>query len=152
MMEEDEDEDANKRSLSVMIAEDNAINMKVASSILTKLGHRITSCWDGVAVLETLERETQSAFDFILMDLHMPRMGGMEATQKIREQWPDSSIQIIAVTADAFEEVRSSCLAKGFDGWLAKPFGVKELERIFSTSRRRRGGGHGARLPSADGP
>ena len=135
MMEEDDDEGGeSSRSLSVMIAEDNAINMKVASSILTKLGHKITSCWDGVDVLETLERDRGiAAFDYILMDLHMPRMGGMEATRKIRQQWPDSSIKVIAVTADAFEEVRSACLGNGFDGWLAKPFGVTELKNIFKT-------------------
>ena len=71
------------------------------------------------------------AFDLILMDLHMPVMGGMDAVRHLRAQHPGGyRAHVVAVTADAFEDTRDHCLAAGFDGWLAKPFRVEDLLKV----------------------
>jgi CheY-like chemotaxis protein len=62
----------------------------------------------------------------------------MEVVRELRRRWPASKVQVVAVTADAFEDTRDSCLAAGFDGWLAKPFRIEEFARVL--------GQHAARL------
>lgn len=57
--------------------------------------------------------------------------GGIELVKEIREAWPDSSAKVVAVTADAFEDTRDTCLSAGFDGWLAKPFRIQDLARVM---------------------
>ena len=117
----------------LLLAEDNAINMKVALRILRCLGFTsIVTAADGVAAVEAVAAAGGPAhFDAILMDLHMPRKGGIEAVQDIIRAWPHQRTQIIAVTADAFEETAELCRANGFTGWLAKPFRVEEFARIM---------------------
>lgn len=56
--------------------------------------------------------------------------GGMEVVREVRRRWPKSRTRIVAVTADAFEDTRDSCIAVGFDGWLAKPFRVEEFAKV----------------------
>jgi CheY-like chemotaxis protein len=79
-----------------------------------------------------IEKEEQGvdAFDIILMDLHMPRCGGLECVRKIREQYPDSKIPIVAVTADAMTESRDNCMRDGFTGWLTKPFRIEQIKSL----------------------
>lgn len=57
--------------------------------------------------------------------------GGIELIKEIRESWPGSTIKVVAVTADAFEDTRDTCLSAGFDGWLAKPFRIQDLARVI---------------------
>jgi len=117
--------------IRILLAEDNAINVRVARGILARCGHTdVTVAQDGIEVLEKLHAldKGPEEFDVILMDLHMPRMGGVEAVNEIQRLWPKCKTPIVAVTADAFEESRSRCLENGFTGWLAKPFRVEELE------------------------
>ena len=57
--------------------------------------------------------------------------GGMEVVRDVRQNWPDTSVRIIAVTADAFEDTRENCLRSGFDGWLAKPFRIEDLAAVM---------------------
>ncbi|KAK9840570.1 hypothetical protein WJX81_001725 [Elliptochloris bilobata] len=125
--------EARAAALRVLIAEDNAINMKVATSILARMGYsRVTQARDGQEALDHISaRGGPDAFDFILMDLHMPRKGGMEVVMELRARWPASRVRIVAVTADAFEDTRDQCLASGFDGWLSKPFRVEDLAGIM---------------------
>ncbi len=125
-------------SRKLLIAEDNAINMKVALGILRRLGFtNIVTAPDGVAAVEAVAAAGgPAAFDAILMDLHMPRKGGIEAVQDILRAWPNQKTKIIAVTADAFEDTRDSCIANGFSGWLAKPFRVEEFARIMGEERQ----------------
>jgi CheY-like chemotaxis protein len=120
-------------SRKLLIAEDNAINMKVALGILRRLGFtNVVTAPDGVAAVEAVAAAGgPAAFDAILMDLHMPKKGGIEAVQDILRAWPHQRTKIIAVTADAFEDTRDSCVAVGFTGWLAKPFRVEEFARIM---------------------
>lgn len=57
--------------------------------------------------------------------------GGMELVKEIRETWPDSSVKVVAVTADAFDDTRDLCLSAGFDAWLAKPFRIQDLAKVI---------------------
>lgn len=117
----------------LLLAEDNAINMKVALGILRRLGFtNVVTAPDGVAAVEAVAAAGgPAAFDAILMDLHMPKKGGIEAVQDILRAWPNQKTKIIAVTADAFEDTRDTCVANGFTGWLAKPFRVEEFAQIM---------------------
>ena len=125
---------ATNRHKKLLLAEDNAINAKVALRILNKLGfENIVMANDGVEAVAAVERAGGlDAFFAILMDLHMPRMGGMEAVADIKRKWPTSKTKIVAVTADAFEDTRDKCAAVGFDGWLAKPFRVEEFAKLMN--------------------
>ena len=57
--------------------------------------------------------------------------GGMEVVRDVRQNWPQTAVRIIAVTADAFEDTREKCLTSGFDGWLAKPFRIEDLASVM---------------------
>jgi two-component system, sensor histidine kinase and response regulator len=115
-----------KRSLSVLLAEDNAINQKLATRILEKMGHNVTIAENGREALEILEK---MRFDIILMDVQMPKMDGFEATSSIREKEKITGghIPIVAMTAHAMSGDREKCLAAGMDGYVSKPINTKEL-------------------------
>jgi len=117
---------AGQRSLRVLLAEDNAINQKLASRLIEKRGHRVAVAGDGRAALEALERE---AFDLVLMDVQMPVMDGFEATAVIRRQEKGTGrhVPIIAMTAHAMKGDRERCLAAGMDGYVPKPVQGQEL-------------------------
>jgi len=123
------------RTLRVLLAEDNKINTKVALKVLTRLGHTNTIvAEDGLQVLDVLAKSPNgiNSFDIILMDLHMPNMGGMEATKLIKDTYKDSNVPIVAVTADAFEDSKEKCLNSGFTEWLAKPFRIEQLHELLT--------------------
>jgi len=113
--------------LRVLLAEDNLVNQTLAVRLVEKLGHSITLVGSGRAAVEAVANE---AFDVILMDLQMPEMGGLEATQKIREI--ESQLQrytpIVAMTAHAMQGDRERCLSAGMDGYVSKPIQPKALE------------------------
>jgi PAS domain S-box-containing protein len=115
-----------RRPLSILLAEDNAVNQLLASRLLEKHGHRVVTASTGRAVLERLEKET---FDLILMDIQMPEMDGFEATAAIRkaEESTGKHLPIIAMTAHAMEGDRERCLAAGMDGYVSKPIQAKDL-------------------------
>eukprot|EP00894_Picocystis_sp_ML_P001540 jgi/Pico_ML_1/52057/g2827.t1 len=119
--------------LNILLVEDNKINAKVASMVLHRLGHTVLHVENGADALDFLRKEPNgpSKFDAVLMDLHMPKMGGFEATSAIRTLWPDVPVPIVALTADAFEDTRKRCLSAGFTAWLAKPFKVEALEEVL---------------------
>ncbi|MCX6595425.1 MAG: ATP-binding protein [Acidobacteria bacterium] len=104
----------------VLLVEDNLVNQKVCSQLLLKQGYQVVVANDG---LEALERLRQRQFDLILMDVHMPRLDGLETTMRIREDERQSGrhVPIIALTASAMVEDREQCLAAGMDAYLAKP-------------------------------
>ena len=102
--------------------------------MLAKCGHKdVTIAKDGVEVLEKLRDVPNGldAFDVVLMDLHMPRMGGMECVRQLRAQFPESRVPIVAVTADAVEDSREKCLNNGFTAWISKPFRVEQLAGLL---------------------
>jgi len=116
----------NQPRLHVLLAEDNAVNQRVAVRALEKNGHYVSVANNGVEALEILERES---VDLILMDVQMPRMGGIDATRTIREREKSvrTRVPIVALTAHAMAKDKEMCLAAGMDAYLAKPFQIQQL-------------------------
>ncbi|MFA7242087.1 MAG: response regulator [Sulfuricellaceae bacterium] len=112
--------------LDILLAEDNPINQKLAIRLLEKHGHTLTVANNGIEVLKIWR---QRNFDLILMDMQMPEMDGIKATQQIRKQEQDSGdhIPIIAMTANVMPEDRQRCLAAGMDGYVSKPINSDAL-------------------------
>ena len=111
--------------LSILLAEDNAVNQKLALRILQRLGYRADVAANGVEVLDALARQS---YDVVLMDMQMPEMDGLEATRQIRRRWPTGSRpRIIAMTANVMKEDQEACSAAGMDDYLGKPIQVEAL-------------------------
>jgi len=125
--------------LSILLAEDNRVNQKLAVRLLEKRGHEVTVVENGMEVLRSIEK---GAPDLILMDVQMPELDGIQATAAIRESEQKSGkhIPIIALTARAMSGDRERCEAAGMDGYVSKPlqseifFAV--IEEVFSKLRK----------------
>jgi PAS domain S-box-containing protein len=118
---------AEKFPLRILLAEDNVINQKVASRMLERMGYRIDLAADGLEVLQALERQT---YDLVFMDVQMPEMDGIEATNQIRQRFPKERIpRIVAMTAHALEGDRDRFLAEGMDDYVSKPIQINDLVR-----------------------
>ena len=115
--------------LRVLVAEDNPINRKVSSRMLTKLGCDFDTVNDGQ---EAVEAAGRAHYDLVLMDMQMPNMDGLEATAEIRaRETPGAHLPIVALTANAMPEDRQRCLDRGMDDFLSKPFGLDQLRAIL---------------------
>jgi two-component system, sensor histidine kinase and response regulator len=106
--------------LRILLAEDNAVNQKVAVAMLSRLGHHVVVAPDGQAAIDAYRREV---FDVILMDVQMPVLSGYDATRAIRaiERTAGTHVPIIAMTARAMKGDRETCLEAGMDDYLSKP-------------------------------
>ncbi|HEU5263699.1 MAG TPA: response regulator, partial [Gaiellaceae bacterium] len=105
--------------LRILLAEDNRVNQKVALALLDRLGYEADVAWNGLEVLEALERQP---YDVVLMDVEMPELDGLDASRRICERWPpDVRPRLIAMTANAMPEHREACLAAGMDDYVPKP-------------------------------
>lgn len=126
------------RLIKILIAEDNLINMKVALSILKRVGmNEVVTATNGVEALQAVEAAGGlGSFHLILMDLHMPMMGGIECVRELRRRWPDEATKIVAVTADAFDLTKEDCDSAGFNGFLPKPFRVEEMTRVINECQK----------------
>ena len=121
-----------RRPLRILLAEDNVINQKVATRILSQMGYRPDVVHNGVEVLEALERQK---YDVILMDIQMPDMDGLEATRRIRQTYTGAKRPwIIAMTANAMDSDRRNCFDAGMDGYLSKPVRIEALEAELTRS------------------
>jgi len=116
--------------LTVLLAEDNAINAKVIEHLLQAAGHRVIHVENGRAALEAMRAD---GLDGVLMDVRMPEMDGLTATQLWREEEQASGahLPIIALTANDSKEDRQACLAAGMDDFLVKPVNAAQLGAVL---------------------
>jgi CheY-like chemotaxis protein len=113
-----------RHPVRILLAEDNAINQKLALRLLGQLGYKAQVAGDGKQAIDALE---QGEFDVVLMDVQMPELDGLEATRRIRTRWPERPLRIIAMTANAMAGDREACLAAGMDDYISKPIRPAEL-------------------------
>ncbi len=119
--------------LRILLAEDNAVNQKLALRLLERMGYRADVAGNGLEAIEAVQRQT---YDVVLMDVQMPEMDGLEATRAICREWTqEQRPRIIAMTAGAMKEDREKCLAAGMDDYVSKPIRVEELVRALSQCR-----------------
>ncbi len=120
-------------TLRILLAEDNAMNRKVALGHLERLGYKADVASNGLEALEALE---QRPYDVVLMDVQMPELDGLDATRRICERWPpESRPHIIAMTANALPEDREACFAAGMNDYVAKPIRADELAVALNRAR-----------------
>ncbi|HET7527276.1 MAG TPA: response regulator, partial [Burkholderiaceae bacterium] len=140
------------RARHVLVAEDNAVNRLFLAALLDRMGHRAHFVENG---LEALQAVQEHPFDIVLMDVHMPVMDGIAATEAIRKlDHQAATVTVVALTADAYADTRTRCLAVGMDDVLVKPLGLPELEALFQrrfgvAAPRSSGTPHGAEAHSA---
>ena len=128
----------------VLVAEDNPVNRLYIGALLERMGHSAHFVENG---LEALQAVQEHRFEIVLMDVHMPVMDGIDATEAIRAiDGPAAKLPIVALTADAYADTRTRCLAVGMDEVLVKPLGLPELDALF---QRRFGSSGGARGDAA---
>jgi CheY-like chemotaxis protein len=124
---------AQQLPLRILLAEDNAVNQKVALHLLKLLGYRADVVQNGQEVISSLRRQS---YDVVLMDVQMPEMDGLEATRRICQEWSKGSRpRIIAVTANAMQEDREECLAAGMNDYISKPIRLEALVQALRQCR-----------------
>lgn len=114
---------------SILVAEDDPSNRKVALLMVRRLGYQADAVADGIEVLDALERRH---YDLILMNIGMPKMDGIAATREIRARLPDANQPIIiAITAYLLPDGRERCLAAGMDDYILKPVTLADLAMML---------------------
>ena len=120
-----------RHPLRILLAEDNAVNQKLALRLLERMGYRADVAENGLAAISAVEGST---YDVILMDVQMPELDGLEATRRIRRRWPGGRPRIVAMTANAMDGDREACLAAGMDDYIAKPIAPEALQASLMAS------------------
>ena len=127
-----------RSALRILLAEDNAMNQKVALRLLEQLGYRADVAGNGLEAIEALERRP---YDVVLMDVQMPELDGLDATRRICERGPEETRpHIIAMTANALPEDREACFAAGMNDYVAKPIRAEELVAALKRVKPRANG------------
>ena len=128
-----------RSALRILLAEDNAMNQKVALRLLERLGYGADVAVNGVEAIQALERQP---YDVVLMDVQMPELDGLDATRQICERWPpERRPHIIAMTANALPEDREACFAAGMNDYVAKPIRAEELVAALKRAKPLADGG-----------
>ena len=129
--------------LRILLAEDNAINRKLALAMFDKMGHQAVSVANGVEVVASYASEK---FDLVFMDIQMPEMDGFEAAFRIRqhERATGTHIPIIAMTANAMDGDREACIRAGMDDYISKPISRRDLEAAIMRALTKNGHSRGA--------
>lgn len=125
---------ADEHPLRILLAEDNAVNQKLALRLLEQMGYRADLASNGIEAIESLERQI---YDVILMDVQMPEMDGLDATREIRKLMSAIQPHIIAMTANAMEGDRELCIAAGMNDYISKPIRVNELLEALMKAERK---------------
>ena len=122
-------------TLNVLVAEDNLINQQVIKLLLQKKGVNVTIANNGLEVLNLVNSDL---FDLILMDIQMPEMDGLEATERLLtdDQYGSRVPDIIAMTANAMDQDRRNCEQAGMKGFISKPINVEELKTVLLKAAR----------------
>jgi len=122
---------AEQYPLKILLVEDHVINQRMIQLMLQQMGYKPDVANNGLEALFVLRRQL---YDVVLMDLQMPEMDGITATQHICQEWtPDVRPRIIALTANAMSGDRDRCLASGMDDYLVKPIRIAELMRVLKS-------------------
>ncbi len=138
------DRHADLSGLHVLLVEDSKYNQQLAKALLERAGITVSIAEDGLDALAALPREN---FDAVLMDMQMPKMDGLEATRKIRENPVWAGLPIIAMTANAMTGDRENCLAAGMNDYISKPLHHKEMYATLARWTHRDGLVHDEAVP-----
>ncbi|MBD2178924.1 response regulator [Pseudanabaena sp. FACHB-1998] len=117
--------------IKILLAEDNLVNQKVALRVLKHLGYQADVVTNGLEVIQAIASKT---YDLILMDIQMPDMDGLEATEYIRQQELEnqsSPIAIVAITANATHDDQYICRKAGMNDYISKPIQIEKLKNIL---------------------
>ncbi|MBK9245385.1 MAG: GAF domain-containing protein [Burkholderiales bacterium] len=129
---------AERHPLRILLAEDNAVNQKLALRILQQMGYRADLASNGLEAVESVGRQT---YDVVLMDVQMPEMDGLEASRRITAKWPAGRRpRIVAMTANAMAGDREMCIDAGMDDYITKPIRVEQLVEALMQATARKGG------------
>jgi CheY-like chemotaxis protein len=123
--------DSSAASFSILLAEDNPVNQKVAKRVLNHLGYQADIVNNGVEAIKAI---ANTAYDLILMDIQMPEMDGLEATKYIRKQESESQlppIAIVAMTANATDDDQNLCRDAGMNDYISKPIQIDKLKSLL---------------------
>jgi len=118
--------------LKVLLAEDNAVNQKLAIRLLQRMGVTADVVGDGRAAIDAV---ADGDYDVVLMDVQMPEVDGLEATRQIRSRWPDRPLRIVGLTANAMAGDREACLAAGMNDYVSKPIRPEELQAALERAQ-----------------
>ncbi len=147
-----------RKNVTVLVADDNAVNLKVACAMLVKLGYDILTATDGREAVQAVAHASANGLRLgaVLMDVNMPDVDGLQATRQIQAAWGDDAPPIIALTAAASAEDRLRCEAAGMDDYLTKPLHVaalaQALERWVALAQQRGGPAAGRAAPQVPQP
>jgi len=129
----DEQELASKYPLNILVAEDNNINQTIAKKIFAKLGYNIDIAKNGQKAVEALDNKS---YDIIFMDMQMPVMDGVTATEIIMNKWQSNSPRIVAMTANVLPEDKEKCINAGMRGFIPKPINIANIIDIIKHKNR----------------
>jgi CheY-like chemotaxis protein len=117
--------------ITILLAEDNAINALLTRTLLEAEGHTVDTVEDGQLAVEAVKTKS---YDLIFMDMRMPNMDGLEATRKIRDlPLVPKNLPVIALTANAFDDDRNACFDSGMNDFMTKPVSAEELSEMVTT-------------------
>ncbi len=128
-----EEAEINFDGKSILLVEDNELNMEIAQTILEASGFVIDTADDGSVAVEKMKEKPAGTYDLILMDVQMPIMNGYQATRAIRalDDPAKATIPIVAMTANAFDEDRKEAMEAGMNGYAAKPIEIDKLMKLL---------------------
>ncbi|MDQ8204602.1 response regulator [Pelagicoccus sp. SDUM812003] len=122
--------EAQNNAADILLVEDELVNRELMSALLNDLGHRVDVASNGLEALEMIEKES---YDFILLDISMPKLDGFETSKRIRaSNTPNKDVPIVAMTAHATPEDRERCVEVGMSDYLSKPVSFSKLKRMLT--------------------